>query len=90
MAISTRVSRNPDAICPGSFDWGAPLELKTKFGEELDGGINVFHHDADVVHTLDGHDGSLTFNGLRLSSPRHAKPRSMPEKVECRAAQAAG
>jgi hypothetical protein len=30
-----------------SFDWGAPLELEPKFGEELNGGIDVFYHDAD-------------------------------------------
>ena len=28
-------------------------------GEELNGGIDVFHHDADVVHTLDRHDVSV-------------------------------
>ena len=49
------VAQSCDAICPSSFDWGAPLELETKFGEELNGGINVFHHDADVVHPLDRH-----------------------------------
>ena len=60
MAISTRMSaQSRDAIGPVSFDWGAPLEVEAKLGEELNGGIDVFDHDADVVHTLDGHDVSL-------------------------------
>src|SRR5437899_2257037 len=35
------------------------LELEAEFGEELNGGVDVFYHDADVVHTLDRHDVSL-------------------------------
>jgi hypothetical protein len=50
-----------DAICPVSFDWSAPLEIEAKLGEELNGGINVFHHEADVVHTLDAH-GLICFS----------------------------
>src|SRR5262245_32520778 len=57
--LDAHVAQPSDAICPVSFDWGAPLELEAKFGEELDGGIDVFHHDADIVHTLDRHDFSL-------------------------------
>src|SRR5512145_3407509 len=57
--LDAHVAQSGDAICPVSFDWGAPLELETEFGEELNGGINVFHHDADVIHTLDRHDVSL-------------------------------
>src|SRR5262249_30679618 len=64
------VAQASDAICPVSFHWGAPLELETKFGEELNGAINVFHHDADVVHTLDRHDVSLASNVLGM--PRRA------------------
>src|SRR6266511_2692603 len=60
--LDTHAAQSSDAICPISFDWGPPLELETKFGEELNGGINVFHHDADVVHTLDRHVVSLTSN----------------------------
>ncbi|MFM0509912.1 hypothetical protein [Paraburkholderia sp. RL17-373-BIF-A] len=59
MAISTRMPRSRDAICPISFDWGAPLELQAKFNKKLNGGIHVFNHDADVVHTLHRHDVSL-------------------------------
>src|SRR6266498_2877265 len=39
-----------------------PLELEAKFGEEPNGGVDVFYHDADVVHTLDRHDVSLASN----------------------------
>src|SRR6185369_13580644 len=60
--LDAHVAQSSDATCPISFDWGTPLELETKFGEELNGGIKVFHHDADVVHTLDRHDGSLASN----------------------------
>src|SRR6184192_3412401 len=51
--LDAHVAQSSDAICPVSFDWGAPLELEAKFGEELNGGVDVFYHDADVVHTLD-------------------------------------
>src|SRR5712664_1380887 len=54
--LDAHVAQSSDAICPVSFDWGAPLELEAKFGEELNGGVDVFYHDADVVHTLDRHD----------------------------------
>ncbi|MDR4479683.1 MAG: hypothetical protein R3B37_08075 [Nitrospira sp.] len=46
-----------------AISWGAPLEFEAKFGDELNGGINVFYHDADVVHTLDRHDASLASKG---------------------------
>src|SRR6185503_20100623 len=57
--LDAHVAQSSDAICPGSFDGGAPLELEAKLGEELNGGVDVFYHDADVVHTLDRHDVSL-------------------------------
>src|SRR6059036_3142448 len=57
--LYAHVAQSSDAICPVSFDWGAPLELEAKFGEELNGGIDVFYHDADIVHSLDRHDVSL-------------------------------
>src|SRR5574341_1165418 len=60
--LDAHVAQSGDAICPVSFNWGTPLELETKFGEELNGGIDVFHHDADVVHTLDRHDVCLASN----------------------------
>src|SRR5436189_4491220 len=45
--LDAHAAQSSDAICPISFDWGAPLKLKTKFDEEFNGGIKVFHHDAD-------------------------------------------
>jgi hypothetical protein len=33
--LYAHVAQSSDAICPVPFDWGAPLELETKFGEEL-------------------------------------------------------
>src|SRR5215210_3878363 len=56
--LDPHVPQSSDAICPVSFDWGAPLELEAKFGEERNGGVDVFYHDADVVHALDRHDVS--------------------------------
>src|SRR5947208_10473817 len=68
--LYAHVAQSSDAICPVSFDWGAPLELEPKFGEELNGGVDVFYHDADVVHTLDCHDVSLASNATY--QPRRA------------------
>src|SRR5205814_2526810 len=51
-----------DAAGPFAFDRHAAFEGKAEFGKELNGGIDVFHHDADVVHTLDRHDVSLASN----------------------------
>src|SRR5574341_313342 len=67
--LDAHVAQSSDAICPVSFDWGAPLELEAKFGEELNGGIDVFYHDADVVHTLDRHDVSLGPNARYQPRP---------------------
>jgi hypothetical protein len=57
--LNAHAAQPSDALCPVSFDWSAPLELEAKFSEEPNGGIDVFYHDADVVHTLDSHDVSL-------------------------------
>src|SRR2546426_11678887 len=62
--LDAHVAQSSDAISPVSFDWGAPLELEAEFGEELNGGVDVFYHDADVVHTLDRHDVSLASNSI--------------------------
>jgi hypothetical protein len=48
-----------DSSGPFAFDGHAAFEGKAKFGEERNGSINVFYHDADVVHTLDCHDVSF-------------------------------
>src|ERR671911_672520 len=68
--LDAHVAQSSDAVCPVSFDWSAPLELEAEFGEELNGGIDVFYHDADVVHTLDRHDVSLASNAKTLGGPR--------------------
>src|SRR5262245_46852845 len=71
--LDAHVVQSSDAICPVSFDWGATLELETKFGEELNGGIDVFHHDADVVYSLDRHDVSLA-RRWRIDTPLAGGP----------------
>src|SRR2546422_9730447 len=80
--LDAHVAQSSDAICPVSFDWGAPLELEAEFGEELNGGVDVFYHDADVVHTLDRHDVSLASNGRHAQQPRGLSdlppPKSLP------------
>ena len=45
-----------DPVGPVAFDRGAPLEREAKLGEERNGSVEVFHHDADVVHSRDRHD----------------------------------
>src|SRR2546425_6572951 len=77
--LDAHVAQSSDAICPVSFDWGATLDLEAKFGEELNGGIDVFYHDADVVHTFDRHDVSLASNvgGQPRAAP--ARPGFLPE-----------
>src|SRR5690606_23217698 len=52
-------AQSGDTAGPIAFDGHAAFEGKAEFGEELNGGIEVFHHDADVVHSLDCHDVSL-------------------------------
>ena len=47
-----------DAAGPFAFDGHAAFEGEAELGEELDGGIEVFDHDADIVHPLDRHDVS--------------------------------
>src|SRR6185437_6602472 len=57
--LDAHAVQSGDTIGPVSFDGRAPLELEAEFGEEFDSGIDVFHHDADVVHALDRHDVSV-------------------------------
>jgi len=51
-----------DATGPFTIDGHAAFEGKAEFSEKLNCCIDVFHHDADVVHTLDFHDVSLVTN----------------------------
>src|SRR5437762_197526 len=60
--LDAHVAQASDAIRPVSFDWGTPLKLEAQFGEEFNSGIDVFDHDADVVHALNRHDASLASN----------------------------
>src|SRR5262245_36876026 len=74
----------PAGLLPGLL--GGPDEdsLGAELGEELDGGIQVFHHDADVVHALGRHDVSMA----RLPSERANVPRR--EGCLARAARSCG
>jgi len=44
-----------DTLGPVAFNRHTPFQL----GEEGNGGVHVFYHDARVVHALDRHDVSL-------------------------------
>src|SRR6185503_19779363 len=57
--LEALAAHSGDAAGPFAFDGHAALEGQAELGEERDGGIEVFHHDADVVHTLDRDDASL-------------------------------
>ena len=57
-----------DAPGPLSFNRGAAFESQAELDEKWDDGIERFYHDADVVHTLYGHDVSLVPNSLNLAA----------------------
>jgi hypothetical protein len=67
--LDAHVMQPGDAICPASFNWGTSLESETKFCEEFNGGINVFDHDADVIHTRNCHDISVKSNVMASGWP---------------------
>src|SRR5438105_3223697 len=80
--LDAHVAQSSDAICPVSFDWGAPFELEAKFGEEVNGGVEVFYHDADVVHALDRHDVSLAcYCGEAASTPFSVSPGTLGLRI---------
>jgi hypothetical protein len=88
--LDAHVAQSSDAICPASFNWSTPFELETEFGEELNGDIDVFHHDADVVHTLDRHDAYLASKAcayLRRHGGENAKQLGIKaaDALSCRA-----
>jgi hypothetical protein len=56
--LDALAAHSRDAAGPFAFDGHAALERKTELREEFNGGIEVFHHDGDVVHTLDCQDAS--------------------------------
>src|SRR3954470_10977695 len=86
--LHAHAAQSGNAICPVSCHRGAPLELETKFGEELNGGINVFHHDADVVHAPDRHDVSLASTSAFCSTARAAKQATSAASLRIHTAQA--
>ena len=49
------VVKSGDASCPLSLYRASSFELEAQLGEESDGGFERFHHDANVVHSLDRH-----------------------------------
>jgi hypothetical protein len=67
--LNAHVAQSSDAICPVSFDRGAPFKLEAKLGEEVDCGIEVFQYDADVVHPLDRHWRCMGCNVRRRIPP---------------------
>src|SRR6185503_3505617 len=83
--LDALAAQSGDAAGPFAFDGHAAFEGKAELGEELNGDIEVCHHDADVVHTLYCHDCS---NSVRASSHaiglngllEPAFPRSAPDE----------
>ena len=57
--LDALVAQSGDPAGPVPSDHGPPLELEGQLGEEGDGGIKRFHHDADVVHPLNRHAAIL-------------------------------
>src|SRR5690606_10705806 len=53
--LDALVSKPRDAPCPLPFDHHPRFELESQLGEERNSGIERFHHDAHVVHSLDRH-----------------------------------
>ena len=58
-------SGNPPG--PLSFDKGPPFQPETQFSEEFDRGIEILHHDADIIHPLNSHTPSQFL-------PDHGRP----------------
>src|SRR5690606_25572114 len=53
------------AISPVALDGHASFQIKAKFGKELNRGVEVLHHDADIIHPLNGHRGSFLLAAKR-------------------------
>jgi hypothetical protein len=53
--LDTLVAHTGHTAGPFAFDGHPPFQGQAEFGEEDDGGIEVFHHDADVLHADDSH-----------------------------------
>ena len=57
--FDTLVAHPSNAASLLTFNGHATFKNEAEFNKERDGRIEVFHHDADVVHTLDCHAGTL-------------------------------
>src|SRR5690606_26461251 len=79
-----------DALRPLPLDRGAPHEVEAELGEEIDRGIQVLDHDADVVHPLDAHGihgvgGNLPVRrSLQSGGPRAADAMTAVNAVPAR------
>src|SRR4026207_983701 len=62
--LDAHLAQSGDALRPVSFDRRSPFELEAELGEKRDGGIEGFHHDADVVHPLKRHAATLVWLSL--------------------------
>src|SRR5690606_28444691 len=71
-----------DAAGPFPFDGHAPLEREAELAEERDGGIEVLHHDADVVHAPDRQAVSLASRTVAAAAGN--VPRSMIDRARRR------
>lgn len=66
--LDALVAQAGDATGPFAFDRGSPFERQAEFGEEGDGVVEGFHHDADVVHAqqlASSHDSGPVGRGRR-------------------------
>src|SRR5918994_1382288 len=66
--LDALAAHSGDAAGPFTFNGHAAFEGKAEFGEELDGGVEVFYDDADVVHPLDCHRSSMCACPRQLSA----------------------
>jgi hypothetical protein len=65
--LDTLPAHTGDAAGPFSIDRHSAFEGKAEFSEKLNCGIDVLHHNSDVVHTLQFHDVSLVAHRRRSS-----------------------
>ena len=54
--LDALVAHPGDATGPFAVNTHSAFERQTEFDEELDSGIDVFHHDANVVDAFDRHE----------------------------------
>jgi hypothetical protein len=67
--LDALATQSGDAARPFSLDGHTTFEIKAELGEELNRGIEVFHHDAYIMHQRQfGYFHSLWDSFLRLTS----------------------